>query len=191
MLWSCCNALLEQLNGNNEKLYQTYSTQLRHQKLVLEALHLPLVLGHGDFKPSNVIILGDSGEARLIDWETCGCHYRAYDLAKFFRAVEPHTNEEHQLLSRNRFTFIKNYCDNVGATRGASTDDPTWVSLESKLLLPMTWLEAALFFHCKSYDEGSEVDLYTNYAEQRLRSYGKSLKQWEVDLKEYQSLSCK
>lgn len=188
MLWSCCNALLEQLQGHSEKLYQIYSSQLKHQQLVLEDLDLPVVLGHGDFKPSNVIVLSDSGEARLIDWETCGCHYRAYDLAKFFRAVEPYTSEGHQWLSKNRFAFVKNYCEDMGATLGVSAEDPTWVSLESQLLLPMTWLEAALFFQCKSYDEGSDLDVYTHYAEQRLRSYKKSLKQWEKDLNKYNRL---
>lgn len=190
MLWLCCDTLLEQLEELDDELYRMYSSELRQQQLVLEDLRLPIVLGHGDFKPSNVIILDCSGDAKLIDWETCGRHYRAYDLAKFFRGVETHTEEEDQLLSRIRLAFIKSYCDAVGATLGEKVDAPSCVSLESKLLLPMTWLEAALFFHCKSYDGGSTTDMFTDYAQQRLVSYQKSLAQWEIDINEYRSLLC-
>lgn len=188
MLWDCCNVLLEELKEWDENLYLTYSSELKYQKFVLESLSLPLVLGHGDFKPSNVIVLNDSGEARLIDWETCGCHYRAYDLAKFFRAVEPKSKEEDELLSKKHLTFLRKYCEQVRRISGTNAKDPNVVFFESKLLLPMTWLEAALFFHCKSFDDESDSDAYTRNAEQRLQSFRKSLDQWKINLNEYQSL---
>eukprot|EP00980_Cylindrotheca_fusiformis_P010417 scaffold2315_cov113-Cylindrotheca_fusiformis.AAC.10 len=96
MLWSCCDVFLSQIQENDDGLYRQYKEELSTQKQALDTLQLPLVLGHGDFKPSNVIILDESGEAKLVDWETCGCHFRAYDLAKFFRMTSPMTEQEHQ-----------------------------------------------------------------------------------------------
>ncbi|KAK7253791.1 hypothetical protein SO694_00002617 [Aureococcus anophagefferens] len=44
------------------------------------------VLGHGDFKPSNVLL--HDGAAVFIDFELAGPNYRGYDIFKLFRASE-------------------------------------------------------------------------------------------------------
>ena len=54
-----------------------------------DALGLPVVVGHGDLKPSNV--MSDSadpdGGICFIDFELAGAHYRGYDLYKLFRTA--------------------------------------------------------------------------------------------------------
>jgi thiamine kinase-like enzyme len=181
MLWSCCDVLISQLRLNDDGLYRYYKKELEKQQRTLDALQLPLVLGHGDFKPSNVIILDGSGEAKLVDWETCGCHFRAYDVAKLFRMTSTTiTEKEKDQATTNRFAFLQLYCNVVGN----DTCSPTLLWLESKLLLPMTWLEAALFFHCKSSSGEKE---YLSLAENRLEGYQESLSDWQHHLMEYQA----
>ena len=68
-----------------------------------DALRLPVVMGHGDLKPSNIMYAKSAlevsdrcgkrgGKARssglevsFIDFELTGFHYRGYDLCKLFR----------------------------------------------------------------------------------------------------------
>lgn len=179
MLWSCCDVFLTQLKQNDKRLYRLYKFELDKQRQALDSLQLPIVLGHGDFKPSNVIILDESGEAKLVDWETCGCHFRAYDTAKLFRMTSTMPKKEQDEGSRNRFAFLQQYCNEVGD----ETCDPESLWLESRLLLPMTWLEAAMFFHCQSSSGKKE---YLSLAKNRLEGYRESLSDWQQDLIDYQ-----
>ena len=134
MLWSALEILLSRIK--NEDCRRYYKEQVEWQRDNLDALNLPMVaLGHGDFKPSNVMMNGE--DAKLIDFEMVGCHYRAFDLAKFFRTKSPTP-----WTVDNRRLFYDHYLSCLG-------DRSTTLSkleLESQLLIPMTWLEAAMFF---------------------------------------------
>ena len=179
MLWSCCRVFLNQLhdNPNNKELYDYYARQLEIQQERLDALELPVVLGHGDFKPSNIILLPGEIGAKFVDWETCGYHYRAYDLAKLFRT----TTTDNQSEARN--LFLQYYCTYCNAhNNNTKNDTPKHLWLEAMLLLPMTWLEAAMFFHAKSLTE----EEYLGLAQHRLKHYEESLSEWENNLLEYQ-----
>lgn len=185
MLWKCCHMFLDKLDQYGEtELFQFYSEQIHFQQQKLDQLKLPTVLGHGDFKPSNIIMIENTNEAKLVDWETCGCHYRAYDLSKLFRSITTGTEGKgNSQVVTNQRLFLKQYCQYI-ANDNASQCGPEQVLLESKLLLPMTWLEAAMFFHCKSFTEKE----YDTLAKDRLQHYQESLRDWNKHVQEYKSL---
>lgn len=159
MLWSSLEILLSRMDDDSpQKEY--YQEQVEFQRCQLQALKLPVVLGHGDFKPSNVILWDQ--KAIFLDFEMVGCHYRAYDLAKFFR-----TNHPTPWTKENREAFYRYYSNNA----------PTLpLELESKLLLPMTWLEAAMFF---------ETIQEHSLAQDRRRHYEESCKHFQKDIEAY------
>jgi len=115
-------------------------------------LQLPVVLGHGDLKPSNVMAGADApppgaDEAvSFIDFELAGAHYRGYDLYKLFRTSG-------ELSQPNLRAFLRAYLDEVrgacdlsddgGASRELELDE---VQAETYAAEPLTWLEAAVFF---------------------------------------------
>ena len=133
-----------------------------------DALNLPLVYGHGDLKPSNVMeCAAAAGGVCFIDLELAGDHYRGYDLFKLFRTSE-------QMSRANLRAFLRDY---LAATAAADDDEgragaeapasaksaksarsaKSSAALESSLRLdelqaetyasePLSWLEAAVFF---------------------------------------------
>merc|ERR1719464_1588840 len=64
-----------------------------------------VVLGHGDFKPSNV--MEHAGSVRLIDFELAGPNFRGFDLMKAFRTASGPC-----MLSLER--FLGAYAERVG-----------------------------------------------------------------------------
>ena len=115
-------------------------------------LQLPVVLGHGDLKPSNVMAgaaappPGADEAVSFIDFELAGAHYRGYDLYKLFRTSG-------ELSQPNLRAFLRAYLDEVrgacdlsddgGASRELELDE---VQAETYAAEPLTWLEAAVFF---------------------------------------------
>jgi thiamine kinase-like enzyme len=194
MLWKCCQVFLKVLKEDPDliDLYQFYSSQLDVQQNTLDhQLNLKRVIGHGDFKPSNIIVMSESsgnGIAKFVDWETCGCHYRAYDLAKVFRT--PSAKKQKEQARKNCREFLQHYSHCITTVdvddKSRGDDDPEFLWLESKLLLPMTWLEAAMFFHCKSCMEGN--DAFVKLANDRLEGYEESLVEWQQDVDKYYTL---
>lgn len=144
MLWDSIDVLLERIMDPSSRSF--FQTQVEFQRCQLERLGLPMVhVGHGDFKPSNVLWLQKSQEIRFIDLETVGSYYRAYDLAKFFR-----TRSVTNATTINQEYFLGCYLEDMFHSKDM-VDLPqssiTLLFLESQLLIPMTWLEAAIFFH--------------------------------------------
>jgi thiamine kinase-like enzyme len=168
MLWSSLEVLLEHIPKEDRDYY---SKQVAWQHERLEALDLPTVLGHGDFKPSNVVIA--KKQANFIDLETAGFHYRAFDLAKFFR-----TNHPTEWTPTNQEDFLKAYLQCIG---DASTP-PSLLQLESNVLVPMTWLEAAIFFHASRRHER-----WNELAQERTCQYQRSCSTFLEDIQAYQT----
>lgn len=88
------------------------ATRLRR---LYESLELPLVIGHGDLKPSNLMLCDHADpecavegvqcgldDIVFIDFELAGRHYRGYDLFKLFR-----TNGE--ITPENLDAFLTRY----------------------------------------------------------------------------------
>ena len=120
-----------------------------------DALALPIVRGHGDLKPSNVMMVRAAEEGvgadeaiSFIDFELSGRHYRGYDLFKLFRtASEPST-----INMRRFFEHYLTASAEIPAAGGSSASAAS-VELELDVLQaeayaaePLTWLEAAVFF---------------------------------------------
>ncbi|KAH8066447.1 hypothetical protein JL722_889 [Aureococcus anophagefferens] len=103
------------------------------------------VLGHGDFKPSNVLL--HDGAAVFIDFELAGPNYRGYDIFKLFRTNEMAPASDAELLR-----FIAVYLAEGGADSGDA--EAARCLAESKLFEPLTWLEAAIFFEFAAAPRG-------------------------------------
>lgn len=109
------------------------------------ALKLPIISGHGDLKPSNVMHDADSSpDITFIDFELAGRHYRGYDLFKLFRTGGA--------MSRtNMRSFLREYlaaCKPNNPQHSAETIAFALDELEAEAYAsePLTWLEAAVFF---------------------------------------------
>jgi thiamine kinase-like enzyme len=111
---------------------------------------------------------------KFIDLELAGLQYVAYDLAKFWRRRRTNAHTEDPLASstlatrRNRRAFLQTYVEEAtmkptASSSGSNSPMPQQRSSgnmshqrvgiqdlewQMKLLLPLTWLEAALFFAC-------------------------------------------
>lgn len=159
--------------------------------------------GHGDLKPSNVMI-AHGGEAtdghprnntiivQFIDLELAGLHYRSFDLAKLFRTDTPTVH-----TAKNRRYFLEVYADachnnnnnnNNQLLRSSLKEqirvstallplNPDVLELQVEQMLPITWLEAAIFFVCMTAQSASkkEAKLWHELALKRLVSYEASL----------------
>mmetsp|Transcript_4811 Transcript_4811/g.8309 ORF Transcript_4811/g.8309 Transcript_4811/m.8309 type:complete len:319 (+) Transcript_4811:94-1050(+) len=105
----------------------------------LDELQPLVVLGHGDLKPSNMMLCSEETHTvKLIDFELSGPNYRGYDLMKAFRSGK------HNSPASMRY-FLRAYAETVASGRA---DDAMVDALEqeTKLFEPLTWLEAAVFF---------------------------------------------
>jgi thiamine kinase-like enzyme len=136
----------------------------------LNALSPKIVLGHGDFKPSNVIRHQDT--VTLIDLELGGPNYRGFDLMKVFRTALP-TSQECMVR------FLRTYAKQVG--EGDSDDGVKALLAETQSFEPLTWLEAAIFFLTLPQFKPSEtrrwnelaIDRWTKFVETRHKISGK------------------
>jgi 3-dehydroquinate synthase/2-deoxy-scyllo-inosose synthase len=111
--------------------------EVREAKSAVENLDLPVVLCHGDFKPSNVIQTKVGGDIKFIDHELGGPNYRAFDLMKIFRTGEKASDS----CMRH---FLRSYLTCSG-TR-PSDDEVNALMRETKSFECLTWLEALCFF---------------------------------------------
>jgi thiamine kinase-like enzyme len=158
--------------------------------------------GHGDLKFSNIMFhRRDSLEGhhgynrknpdeskvnkapfRFIDLELAGRHYRSYDLAKLFR-----TNKATLHTKRNQHTLLLAYAeackrDGTESSLAGEHGGPSCVhelERQIRLVAPMTWLEAAIFFLCMVAlsDTDDMRRKWTALAWDRLENYRSSLRQ--------------
>ena len=184
LLWKQLDRMLDEISAseNLDALPDSVNLQALHGEVekMVEAVRgreissqsgLKVVLGHGDLKPSNIMLVSQDPEVevKLIDLELAGPNYRGFDLMKLFR-TKP------EMYSDIRFTdFLKEYCRALQLE-----DDETAVrelEAETKLFEPLTWLEAAIFFALmvvKENDTAQNVELLIDRWE-RYRS-----KRWMV-----------
>ena len=136
-LWRGVDAMLAAYGGARHGPIDaaTLAREARRMRAAVDAVAAADVVGHGDLKPSNVMV-DAAGAATFIDFELAGPNYRGYDIFKLFRSSSepPVTNAD---LSR----FLAAY---LGPSATARTVDH--ILLETRLFEPLTWLEAAIFF---------------------------------------------
>lgn len=101
--------------------------EVLRQHDLLEPLNLPVVLGHGDLKPSNVMV------DRFIDFEVSGMHYRGFDLAKLFRTDHP-TGMSDEIMN----AFIECYLQATFIPFVDAKRRFEQLKLETKLMQPLT-----------------------------------------------------
>ena len=141
LIWKWLKRMLNEIESSgNKAVLPVDVSELRAEvnrafEVIRDEENVCIVLAHGDLKPSNVILTqSDSSQVQLIDLELAGPNYRGFDLMKLFRTSHDHYSEEH---FRH---FLKVYCDEMGKVDVAS------VEAETKLFLPVSWLEATIFF---------------------------------------------
>ena len=129
MLWRTIQIMLDMTEGAAE-----LEEKMSKQRESLEPLDLPIVLGHGDLKPSNII---SREPPRFIDLETAGMHYRGFDLAKLFRTDHPS-----EMTESNLNAFLECYLCALPISIFPRRKELDLLKLEVKLLEPLTVRES-------------------------------------------------
>jgi len=164
MLWRACEIMLS-VTKPSYHLGDWGIARLRRaveeHKRQLETLKLPTVtFGHGDCKPSNAILTDDG--IKFIDLELAGKHYQGFDLAKLWR-----TDLASQFTERNRRLFFETYINSLSGGAVAVEE----LQREAELLLPLTWLEAAIFFVYMADHDFANKTKWRELALDRFRHY--------------------
>lgn len=171
MLWRSCETMLSMSDPDYNHGGWTIARLERavyHHRQEFDTLGLSLVsTGHGDFKPANILLLPERNEAKLIDLELVGTHYRGYDLAKFLRC----SARDSPFAEGNRRAFYESYLEASSDTNATIQS----LSMEAARLLPLTWLEAAIFFVCMSHQDPKQEKRWKELALSRLENYEASL----------------
>lgn len=157
MLWRTIDKMMEVVAQKPELMPEgmpsidAINAEIRQTRAVLETFNPKIVLGHGDFKPSNVI--RDSNIVKLIDFELGGPNYRGFDLMKVFRTALPASEE---CMER----FLTTYAGQAGE----SHSDVNALIAETQSFEPLTWLEAAVFFLTLPQFKPSETSRWNDLA---------------------------
>lgn len=169
MLWRSCRILMIHVDINWEChtnargdcwTKEMLASELRHQQFRLSRkAFVEVAIGHGDCKPSNIICQRE--RVSFIDLELCGRNYRAYDVAKLLRNDQDPTLRN---SSSRRARFLSAYAQQVGA-------NVHQLQFELDEILPLTWLEAAIFFAAMEAVDPRNRDKWNSLAASRLRSY--------------------
>lgn len=122
MLWETMEIMMDMIKDTS-----LVREEVKRQRELLEPLHLPVVLGHGDFKPSNVIT------DRFIDFEISGMHYKGFDIAKLFRTDHPT-----ELSDDNMHAFLECYLQASSGADDDCTRNIEQLRLETRLMEPLT-----------------------------------------------------
>ena len=184
VLWQFLQSMLEHVSTRPHTVppgisLQHVSDEVARMRSRFDELQLPVVLGHGDLKPSNVMTTapGD-GSARdvrvsFIDFELAGAHYRGYDLFKLFRTSG---DMDHGALRDFLRCYARNLAPPSSAARTARADAPIALALDELLAEtyaaePLTWLEAAIFFLFAGAEYPSEAERWAPLALARWERY--------------------
>ena len=181
VLWSSINAMLERIAKDPELLPAPFSLDMlvRECKTAREALNKcagcqQLVLGHGDFKPSNVMLEDANGAITFIDFELAGPNYRGFDIFKLFRRGQTSNSEPTPMSHANLRAFVEAYLDYEEPKAGISPGgvDKLEALLEEVYLFePLTWLEAAVFFLFAITEDPEHADDWAALARHRWEQY--------------------
>ena len=162
----------------------------------------PEVLGHGDFKPSNIMVvdsdpnLSSKAETEsavvLIDYELSGLGYRGFDFYKLFRTADPTIQNQD-----NMEAFVRSYLQHSSGTLVDGDPPPSTtidlaqieqVLAEMKLFEPLTWLEAGIFFLFAAKGDPTQLDRWEELALNRLDNYSASKARFAANLMEWESI---
>lgn len=175
LIWHSCQRMLAMshpLFQHQGWSIERFHQELEHQRFRLDRhYNLTLVdVGHGDFKPANVFYDVRQSCVKFIDLELAGPQYRSYDLAKFFRTEHPT-----EFTVNNQKTFYMAYLKNLEMDASSTTLED--IQQEVSLILPLTWLEAAIFFVCMANQDPSprRMGRWTGLIENRLLGYQRSM----------------
>jgi len=142
-------------------------------KMVLKDVPLRLVTGHGDFKPSNVM-LNDSDEesdVKFIDFELAGKNYRGFDIFKLFRRGQPSGGGNAKKMSHeNLEKFVATYREQI-MDQDSSADPYEHMLEEAYLFESLTWLEAAIFFLYAIQEDPDNSDQWADLARHQWTKY--------------------
>lgn len=167
MLWRTIGKMVEAA-GRRPELWpkgmpslKCIEQEITKARTAVEKSSYPIVLCHGDFKPSNVI-LNKENEIKLIDHELGGPNYRAFDLMKVFRTAgkSSEASMEH---------FLKSYVKCFG--KETSEEELSDILQETKIFECLTWLEAACFFLALPQFKPQETDRWNDLALDRWEKY--------------------
>lgn len=138
-------------------------SEISSARAMLERHRPAIVLGHGDCKPSNVIVDGSKSEnVTLIDFELSGPNYRGFDLMKIFRTADVSSKSCMRYFFR---AYAEAWHESVGEEAVSSL-------LEEALMFePLTWLEAAIFFLAMPLFKPSETARWNALAVDRWNKY--------------------
>ncbi len=212
MLWGTLDAMLDFVE-NDEPIphavldagwtHARLCDEVRSMRQILDMSDLPpAVLGHGDFKPSNILVVdndptpsneADTGSAVvLIDYELSGRGYRGFDFFKLFRTADPASQNQ-----GNMEAFVCSYLQHsIGPAMGGDESSSTTIGsaqieqvlAEMKLFEPLTWLEAGIFFLFAAKGDPTQLDRWEELALNRLDNYSASKDRFVLNLVEWESI---
>ena len=184
VLWQFLQSMLAHVSDRPHTVppgicLQHVSDEVARMRSRFDELQLPVVLGHGDLKPSNVMTtaLGDGSardvRVRFIDFELAGAHYRGYDLFKLFRT---NGDMSHRALRDFLRCYARNLAPPSSTARTARADAAIALALdelqaETYAAEPLTWLEAAIFFLFAGAEYPSEAERWAPLALNRWERY--------------------
>lgn len=167
MLWRTIEKMMVVVAGAPQLLppgmpsIEQLNVEIRAVRSTVEQHQPRLVLGHGDFKPSNVI--RHSYGVTVIDFELGGPNYRGFDLMKVFRTSSPVSS----VLCMER--FLQTYAVEVGESQPDGSISA--MLAEARMFEPLTWLEAAVFFLTMPQFKPEDTSKWNKLALHRWRKF--------------------
>jgi thiamine kinase-like enzyme len=179
MLWRTIDKMVEAARRKPElwpegmPSVDVVTEEVEKAKAAIEKSTYPIVLCHGDFKPSNVV-LDKCGKVFFIDHELAGPNYRAFDLMKVFRTAMKSSEPSMQ-------HFLRLYLRQVNG-REPKEQELAVIKQETMLFESLTWLEAACFFLALPQFKAQDIPRWHALALDRWEKY-ESTKQALLEMK--------
>jgi thiamine kinase-like enzyme len=212
MLWSTMGAMLDFIDakvaGDLKKQVidgwsvATLRDTIQTLQATIDALGCEIVTGHGDLKPTNVMVTPpevcevhasrssralpvsatECSDVVLIDFELSGPNYRGFDLCKFFR-----TNNSQRKTKDNQRRFMRGYCEYSKEVGSKKATNERLLVAEANLFLPLTWLEAGIFFMFAALSDPGQKTRWIDLAENRMKNFISTMEEFDDRVKEYKS----
>eukprot|EP00927_Polykrikos_kofoidii_P056660 TRINITY_DN50746_c0_g1_i1.p1 TRINITY_DN50746_c0_g1~~TRINITY_DN50746_c0_g1_i1.p1 ORF type:complete len:433 (+),score=61.13 TRINITY_DN50746_c0_g1_i1:95-1393(+) len=170
MLWRTIDKMIHKAASRPDLMPRGFpslkalSAEVAVAKAALQRHECEVVLGHGDFKPTNIIADAED-RITIIDFEVAGLNYRGFDLLKIFRTAgmfsEPHFRH-----------FLGVYAARTACLPTGGDVGP--LLSEARLFEPLTWLEAAVFFLVIPQYKPEETPRWHSLAVDRWEKYEQS-----------------